>query len=170
MDTPQAIPAPGVSAFAPMTRSEEQNMAALAHASMLINLVSGFFGVLAALILYLMYQDRSRYASFHSLQSLIFQFGGLVLPGVLLVMMWIAVVALIFAFGIGLLLLPVAILVSILAALIIPVMVVYSLYGAVQCLSGRDFRYWLAGNLAEKILAGGDRNAISQKVEASTGA
>lgn len=51
---------------------EERQMAMLAHLSVLLNLVSGLGGPIAALILYLVYRERSRPIAFHA--------GGRLLP------------------------------------------------------------------------------------------
>ena len=56
----------------PLSPSDERTWAMFAHLSILINLISGFLGLLAALIIYLVYKDRSRYVAYHSLQSLFF--------------------------------------------------------------------------------------------------
>jgi uncharacterized protein len=168
MDQPNTIPMAGVAAPAPISRSEEQSITALAHFSMLLNLVTGFLGVAGALVLYVVYRDRSRYVSMQTLQALIFQLGGLVVPGVLVGATWAVTGVLILFFGLGLLLVPFAILVSVLVALVVPIMAIYSIYGGVQCLSGREFRYWLAGDLAEKILMGGKRDAATQTMEGAS--
>ncbi len=58
----------------------------LAHLSVLLNLITGFAGPIAALIIYLVYKDRSRPVAYHALQSMIFQLiwwygGGLLIGG-----------------------------------------------------------------------------------------
>ena len=51
-----------------LSPSEERMWAMLAHLSVLINLVTGAFGPIVALIIYLVYKDRSRYVAYQSLQ------------------------------------------------------------------------------------------------------
>jgi uncharacterized protein len=157
------------SPLAPMAQSEEQNLAALAHLSVLLNLVTGFLGILGALVIYVIYKDRSRYISFHALQSVLFQLGGLIIPGVIVFALWAASISTVIFFGFGLLLMPVAILATCLLALVVPGMAIYSIVGAVQCWSGRDFRYWLAGDWTDKLLKGGKGNVDQQTVGGSSG-
>jgi len=57
----------------PMTKSEERTWAMLAHLSVLLNLVTGFLGGIAAIIIYFVYKDRSRFVAYHAMQSFIFQ-------------------------------------------------------------------------------------------------
>ena len=59
-----------------LSPSEERTWAMLAHLSVLINLVTGALGPIAALLIYLVYKDRSRYVAFQSLQSLLLQLIG----------------------------------------------------------------------------------------------
>ena len=70
---------------APLSPSEERTWAMLSHLSVLANLFTGFLGPVAALIIYLVYKDRSRYVAYQSLQSLIMQgvlwIGGGILTG-----------------------------------------------------------------------------------------
>lgn len=113
----------------------------LAHLSILLNLVSGFLGVVAALIVYLVYKERSRYVAYQSLQSLFFQLvfwgGGGLLAGIA----W-AISGVLSAILIGLLCVPIALAVS-----LIPLgAIVYGVIGGIQCSSGQDFRYWLIGD------------------------
>ncbi len=64
----------------------ERLWAALAHASILLNLVTLILGTMSVLVLYLMTRRRSPYVAFHALQALAFQVivwigGGLVALG-----------------------------------------------------------------------------------------
>ena len=133
-------PQPQETAQAPLTPSQERTWAMLAHLSVLLNLVTGFLGPVAALVIYLIYQDRSRYVAYQSLQAFFFQLivwgGGGILTGIA----W-AITGVLTAVCIGILLIPIAILVSLLpiAAL------VYGVIGGIACSQGDDFRYWLVG-------------------------
>ncbi|HEY5269895.1 MAG TPA: DUF4870 domain-containing protein, partial [Anaerolineales bacterium] len=66
--------------------SDERTWGMLSHLSVLLNLVTGFGGPIAALIIYLVYKDRSRFVAYHALQSLVFQLiwwvGGGALAGI----------------------------------------------------------------------------------------
>jgi hypothetical protein len=113
----------------------------LAHLSVLANLVTGFLGPVAAIIIYMVYKDRSRYVAYQAMQSFVFQLVWWVGGGILTGITWAITGALSIAL-VGLLCIPLACLVSLLplAAL------VYGIVGAVQCSQGQDFRYWLVGD------------------------
>jgi hypothetical protein len=121
----------------------------LAHLSVLANLVTGFLGPVAALIIYLVNKDRSRYVAYHALQSFYFQLIFWVGGGILATLSWI-VSGILATILIGCLCMPISLLLSILplAALI------YGIVGAVECNAGRDFRYWLVGDWARSALTG----------------
>ena len=138
-DQPSALPTnPPVQ---PLSPDDERTWAMLAHLSILLNLVSGFLGIVAALVIYLVYKSRSRYVAYQSMQSFVFQlifwFGGGILAGI----SW-AITGVLSAVLIGLICIPLACIISLLplGALI------YGIVGAVQCNNGQDFRYWLIGD------------------------
>src|ERR687892_537706 len=58
---------------------EERTWSVLSHLSMFLNLVTGLLGPLAALIIWLVYKDRSQKVAFHALQSMFYQIGWLVI-------------------------------------------------------------------------------------------
>lgn len=120
---------------------EERQWAMLAHLSILLNLVSGIGGPLAALVIYLVYRDRSRYVAFHALQSLVFQLIAWVGVGALALLLGV-LASLLLMVVVGIFLLPLACLLALvpLAAL------VYGVLGGVACSRGEDFRYWLVGD------------------------
>ncbi|HUV89959.1 MAG TPA: DUF4870 domain-containing protein [Anaerolineae bacterium] len=143
---PQPVPAqPPV----PLTPSEERSWAMLAHLSILLNLVTGLLGVVGALVIYLVYQNRSRYVAYQALQSLIFQLVAWVGGGILTAITW-TITGVFSAILIGLLCIPVAIFIS-----LIPLAaVVYGVIGGIQCSQGQDFRYWLVGDWVRGTLTG----------------
>jgi len=51
---------------------DEKTLAALAHASMLLNIVSGLGGLLVAFLIWMTQRDKSRYVEDQALQSLVF--------------------------------------------------------------------------------------------------
>lgn len=126
----------------PLSPSDERTWSMLAHLSVLANLVTGFFGPLAALVIYLVYKDRSRYVAYHAMQSFVFQLIWWIGAGTLAGIAWAISGALVALVGLGCLLMPIALLITLipLAAL------VYGVIGAVQCSQGVDFRYWLVGD------------------------
>lgn len=133
----------------PLSPSDERTWAMLAHLSILLNLVSGALGVVAALAIYLLYRERSRYVAYHSLQAFFFQLVAWLGGGVLTAFAWGVTVPLIFLV-VGLFLIPLAVLVTLLPA----VAVVYGVVGAVRCSQGEDFRYWLVGDWLRDTLTG----------------
>jgi uncharacterized protein len=133
----------------PLSPSDERTWAMLAHLSVLLNLVTGFLGVLAALVIYMVYKDRSRYVAYQSLQSLIFQLIWWIGGGILAGISW-AVSGVLSAILIGLLCMPIACIVSLLPLGAL----VYGIVGAVQCNTGQDFRYWLIGDWVRGTLTG----------------
>jgi uncharacterized Tic20 family protein len=121
----------------------------LSHLSVLLNLVTGFGGPIAAFIIYLVYKDRSRYVAYHSLQAAIFQliwwFGGGVIAGIA----W-AISGALTAVVVGLLCMPFACLITLLPLGAI----VYGIIGGVQTSQGQDFKYWLIGDWMRGTLNG----------------
>jgi uncharacterized Tic20 family protein len=133
----------------PLTPSEERTWAMLAHLSILLNLVTGLLGPVGALIIYLVYKDRSRYVAYHSLQSLIFQLIAWVGGGILTGIAW-TITGLLSAILVGLLCIPIALVIS-----LIPLgALIYGIIGGIQCNQGQDFRYWLVGDWMRETLTG----------------
>ncbi|MCC6147599.1 MAG: DUF4870 domain-containing protein [Anaerolineaceae bacterium] len=138
----QQLPSP-----LPLSPSDERTWSMLAHLSVLINLVSGFLGPVTALVIYLVFRDRSRYVAYQSLQALLLQLivwlGGGLLAGVA----W-AITGILSAVLVGLCLIPFALVLSAipLAAL------VYGVIGGIQTSQGQDFRYWLIGDWVRDTL------------------
>jgi hypothetical protein len=131
----------------PLSAQDERTWAMLAHLSILLNLVTGFFGPIAALIVYLVYQDRSRYVAYHAMQSFVFQLVFWIGAGIFAGVTW-AVSGALTVILVGCLLMPIALLISLipLAAL------VYGVIGAIQVSQGQDFRYWLVGDWVRSTL------------------
>jgi uncharacterized Tic20 family protein len=113
----------------------------LAHLSVLLNLVSGFLGIIVALLIYLVYKNRSKYVAYHSMQAFLFQLIWWLGGGILTALVWV-VTGVLSVVLIGLVLIPLACVIS-----LIPLAsLVYGVVGAVQCNNGQDFRYWLIGD------------------------
>lgn len=129
----------------PMSATEERTWSMLAHLSVLTNLVTGFLGPVVALVIYLMFRDRSRYVAYHALQSMIFQliwWGG---GGILIGVMW-AIVGALSAIIVGIVLIPIACVATPLLLLMPLVALVYGTIGGIQTSQGDDFSYWLVGD------------------------
>lgn len=137
-----------------MPESEERTWAALAHASSVLNLLTGVGGIIAALIIWVTQKDKSRWVAFHALQAMIFQVGAIVLLFIIIVIVgaiWLfEFLASFSTFGIVII-------------IVVPMMIItlglgmlagffclgctlfYSLYGAYKIYNNEEFRYpWIA--------------------------
>jgi uncharacterized protein len=115
---------------------DERTWASLAHISILLAVLSaGPLGPLAAFIIWLAKQDKSPYVRRQAMQALIFQMVAIAVTWG----MWL-IIGLLSVVLIGLCCIPVGLLVSLL-------LVVYGCYGGYECSQGRDFSYWLIGDL-----------------------
>lgn len=113
----------------------------LSHLSILLNLFTGILGPITALIIYLVFKDRSRYVAYQSMQSFVFQLVFFVVAGALTAVVWLITIPLMFLL-VGFCLVPLAILFS-----LIPIAaLIYGVVGAIQTAQGDDFRYWLVGD------------------------
>jgi uncharacterized Tic20 family protein len=132
----------------PLSPSDERTWAMLAHISVLANLFTGFLGPVVALVIYLVFKDRSRYVAYQSMQSFIFQLIWWVGGGFLAGISW-TISGILAAILIGCCLMPIALLIS-----FIPVgALVYGTIGAIQCSQGQDFQYWLVGDWVRSTLS-----------------
>jgi uncharacterized Tic20 family protein len=133
----------------PLSPQDERTWAMLAHLSTLLNLVTGFLGVIAAGVIYLVYRERSRYVAYQSLQSLLMQLLGWFVGGLIVGAVW-TVTGMLSAVIVGICLIPFAIVLS-----FIPLgAIVYGVIGAIKCNNGEDFRYWLIGDWARNAYTG----------------
>jgi uncharacterized Tic20 family protein len=135
----------------PLSLPEARTWSVLAHLSVLLNLVTGFAGPIAALVIYLIYKDRSRTVAYHALQAMIFQliwwYGG----GLLIGAMWLVVGAL-SVILVGVILIPIAIVATLFLALLPLGAVIYGIVAAIQVNQGDDFKYWLVGDWVRSTL------------------
>jgi uncharacterized Tic20 family protein len=144
---------------------DERILAALAHASIIANIVN-LAGMFAAGLIWATQRERSDYVRRHALQSLLYQ-GTALLIMIFLLIFW--------GICLGLSLLPVAVRPDLyrssppnsfwiaLLGLVLPVgfgvlATLYGLYGAYQAYQGRPFRYPLVGRVARRA-AGAPRPA-----------
>ena len=128
----------GIEGSRAMSAQDERTWSVLAHLSMFLNLVTGFLGPVAALIIYLVYKDRSPRVAFHALQSMWYQIGWLVILAVGWILTTLLLVVLI-----GFLLIPVMIVVSVLPF-------AHAGYAAYKVSQGDDYRYPVAAGLVER--------------------
>ncbi|CAA9455336.1 MAG: hypothetical protein AVDCRST_MAG58-1375 [uncultured Rubrobacteraceae bacterium] len=120
-----------------MGTQEEKTLSVLAHLSIFLNLVTGFLGPVAALIIWLVYRDRSSNVAFQALQSMWYQVAWLVI----LVAGW-TVTTLLMIVLIGFLLVPVM-------ALITLVPFVHGAYAAYRVSKDGGYRYPLIADMIE---------------------
>jgi uncharacterized protein len=133
----------------PLSEKDERTFAMLSHLSILLNLVTGFLGPVAALVIYFIYKDRSRYVRYHAMQSFVFQLIWWLGAGILAGITW-TISGILAAILIGCLIMPIALFLTFipLAAL------VYGVVGAIQTNEHQDFRYWLIGDWVRGELTG----------------
>jgi uncharacterized protein len=124
---------------------QEERWVVAAHLVMLLNLVTGLMGIIAALAIYLIFKRRSAFIAFHALQSLLYQLvfwlGGSVL----------AITLFILGRNLGVF----GVVLEILAffLMLVPSLsLVYSLLAASQIRRGNEFYYPLTGNWAREII------------------
>jgi uncharacterized Tic20 family protein len=120
-----------------MGTQEERTWSVLAHLSIFLNLVTGFLGPVAALIIWLVYRDRSSRVAFQALQSMWYQVAWLVI----LFAGWV-VTTLLMLVLIGFLLVPVM-------ALLTIVPFVHGAYAAYRVSRDGEYRYPLIADLIE---------------------
>ena len=120
-----------------MSAQQENSWSVLAHLSMFLNLFTGFLGPIAALVIWLVYKDRSQKVAFHALQSMWYQVAWLVLLGI----GW-AFTGLLMLILIGFLLVPVM-------ALLTLVPFANAAYAAYKVGQGVDYRYPFVADLME---------------------
>jgi hypothetical protein len=146
-------PGSGLPGVQPLSPGDERTWATLAHLSVLLNLVTGFLGPIAALLVYFLYRERSRYVAYHAMQSFVFQlitwYGG----GALIGAVW-AITGALSAILIGLVLIPVACVLTVLLGLLPVGGIIYGMWGAIECNQGKDFKYWLVGDWVRGTLTG----------------
>ncbi len=155
--SPMAPEAPTTSA------DDDRAWAAIAHASALLTILFGILtggalclvGPIVPLVIWLVFRGRSPFVARHALQATIFQalvtvltIAVGVLGLVLVVVAWLGTAALMAAV-VGIVLIPIALVLTLLWIVVtlgLPVAaLVYACYGAYEVVQGRDFRYWLVG-------------------------
>ena len=148
--------------------SNERTWAGLAHASILLGLfTNGIGGIGVALVLWITQKDKSPYAAFQAMQSLVYQvmtyilvfllfscWGGvwmlMLIPAILgnpealngapPTVMWVGLALMVIPFGVWLL------------------TTAYGVLGAVRCFQGHDFRYLLVGKWVGRQVGQGESN------------
>ncbi len=128
-----------------LSYQQEVRWASAAHLVMLLNLVTGVGGIMAALAIYLIFKRRSAFIAYHALQSLFYQLVfwlGFLLAAILLFTLGNNLPVFGFVLeiiGFFLLLVP-------------PLSMMYSLMAVYQIRQGNEFNYPLAGNWVKEII------------------
>jgi uncharacterized Tic20 family protein len=120
-----------------LVTQEERTWSVLAHLSIFLNLFTGFLGPVAALIVWLVYRDRSSTVAFNALQAMWYQVAWVVILGA----GW-ALTGLLTLVLIGFLLIPAM-------ALLTVVPFVHSAYAAYRVSKDGEYRYPFIADLIE---------------------
>lgn len=120
-----------------MSDREERAWSTLSHLSIFLNLFTGFLGPVAALVVWLVYKDRSERAAFQALQSVYYQVGWLVILGA----GW-ALTGLLTFILIGFLLIPAM-------ALVTLVPFIHAAYAAYRVSKDENYRYPFVADLIQ---------------------
>jgi uncharacterized Tic20 family protein len=128
---------PGRTMMTATSSKDENTWSVLAHLSVFLNLFTGFLGPVAALVIWLIYKNRSPRVSFHALQSAVYQVAWIVI----LAVGWL-VTGLLTLILVGFLLLPVMIVLTF-------VPFVHMAYAAYKVNQGVDYRYPLVADMVE---------------------
>ena len=118
-----------------MDSRDKNAWSALVHLSVFVNLLTGFFGPVAALAIWFVYKDRSERVAFHALQSTLYQAAW----AVILAIGW-TITGLLMVVVVGFLLVPVMIVLSVLPFF-------HMAYAAYQVYQGFDYRYPIIADL-----------------------
>jgi uncharacterized protein len=121
-----------------MSPKDENTWSILSYLTVFLNLFTGFLGPVAALVIWLVYRDRSSRVAFHALQSLWYQVAWMVILAVGWTVAGILTVVLI-----GFLLFPVMI-----VATVVPF--VHMGYAAYKVSQGVDYRYPFIADMIDK--------------------
>lgn len=138
---------PPASGRTPLTDSEERTWSLIAHLSILANLITGFLGPIIALIIYLVFRERSRYVAYQAFQAFLFQLIFWVGAGALIGVVW-ALTGILMAVLVGFCLIPIAC-----AITLVPLFALgYGVAAAIQTGQGEDFQYWLVGQWTRDLI------------------
>ncbi len=124
-----------------MSLQDERTWSMLAHLSVLLNLITGIGGPIAALVIWLVYKDRSRRVAFHALQSLWYQVAWIVFFVLYAIVTFVLTFA---SFGIAaFVLVPLGFILGI-------VPFVHQCYAAYKVNQGVDYRYPIIADMVDR--------------------
>jgi uncharacterized Tic20 family protein len=121
-----------------MSARDERTWSMLAHLSTLLNLITGIGGPIGALVVWLVYKDKSRRVAFHALQSLWYQVA------------WIAILFTYFVVSFVLTFVIIGIFMFFLMPLIALVPIVHQCYAAYKVNQGVDYRYPIIADMIDR--------------------
>ena len=121
-----------------MSAQDERTWSMLSHLSVLLSLVTGIGGPIAALVIWLVYKDRSQRVAFHALQSLWYQVAWIVIIFAYVIVSTILTVVIIGIFMFFLL------------PLIALVPIVHKCYAAYKVYQGVDYRYPVIADMIDR--------------------
>lgn len=121
-----------------MSAADERTWSMLSHLSVLLSLITGIGGIVAALVIWLVYRDRSDRVAFHALQSLWYQVAWVVIIGAYAIVSTILTLVLIGIFM--LFLIPVVALIPI----------AHQCYAAYKVNQGVDYRYPFIADMVDR--------------------
>lgn len=121
-----------------MSARDERTWSMLAHLSTLLNLITGIGGPIGALVVWLVYKDKSRRVAFHALQSLWYQVA------------WIAILFAYFVVSFVLTFVIIGIFMFFLMPLIALVPIVHQCYAAYKVNQGVDYRYPIIADMIDR--------------------
>ncbi len=130
---------------------DERLWAAMAHASIALGILLGllfgggitfltWIGPIAALIIFIIKKDQSRWVARQAMQAILYQFVWAIIG---LAISWVVLPMLGILRGLGLPLIGPVLWAFYLLSLLF---LLYGLYAAYQCYRGRNFKYWLIGD------------------------
>jgi uncharacterized protein len=121
-----------------MSAQDERTWSMLSHLSILLSLVTGIGGPIAALVIWLIYKDRSQKVAFHALQSLWYQVAWIVIIFAYVIVSTILTVVIIGIFMFFLL------------PLIALIPIVHQCYAAYKVNQGVDYRYPVIADMVDR--------------------
>jgi uncharacterized Tic20 family protein len=104
-----------------------------------------------AIIIYLVYKDRSKYIAYQSMQAFVFQLVCWVGAGLVVIGMWIVTI-LLSVIVIGLLCIPFSLVGMILLGMLPVISLIYGVVAAIQTSQGKDFRYLWVGDWVREMI------------------
>jgi uncharacterized Tic20 family protein len=121
-----------------MSAQDERTWSIVAHLTVLLDLITVIGGPIAALVIWLVYKDKSQMVAFHALQSLWYQVAWIVI----LLVGW-TITGILSLIVIGLLLIPVMLILTL-------VPIVHQCYAAYKVSQGVDYRYPVIADMIDR--------------------